>query len=186
MLTDRIIGALTFRKEVYADVEQDVTFTQTAWILLLVSTFLAQFGGAADAARSTDGGFIAWLVGTFVGTIFGLIGFAIGAYVLVLVTKSLFNADVSFDELVRTLGLASVWRAFGLLSIIGLGFFSFLASLAAFAAWLLALKEAVDLEWFQTFIAVVVFVIIMVIVYAIAGIVLGAFGLAAAAAGGFF
>jgi hypothetical protein len=30
MLTERIIGAFTFRKGVYADVEQDTSFTTTA------------------------------------------------------------------------------------------------------------------------------------------------------------
>ena len=36
MLMKRIIAALTFRKEVYAEVEKDVEFTQTAWILVAV------------------------------------------------------------------------------------------------------------------------------------------------------
>jgi hypothetical protein len=186
MLTDRIMAALTFRKEVYAEVEKDPTFTQTAWMIILVSTFLAQFGSAASAARTTEGGFIAWLLGTFVGTIFGIIGFAVGAYVIVLVAKSLFNADVDFDEIVRTLGLASIWRSFGVLNAVGLGFFTFLASLAAIAAWVIALKEALDLEWFQTIITIVIFVIVMVIMSVIAGFVLGLFGFAAAAAGSFF
>jgi hypothetical protein len=186
MLTDRIIGALTFRKEVYAEVERDVTFTQTAWMLILITTFLSRFGNSAAVARTTDGGFIDWLVGTFVGTIFGVIGFAIGAYVIVLVAKSLFNADVDFEEIVRTLGLASIWQAFGVLSVIGLGFFTFLAGLAAIAAWVIALKEALDLEWFQTIITIVIFVIVMMFVYFIAGAIVSIFGIAAAAVGGFF
>lgn len=186
MLTDRIVAALTFRKQVYAEVENDVTFTQTAWMLVLISTFLAQFGGAAAAARGTNGGFIDWLVGTFVGTIFGVIGFAVGAYVIVLVTKSLFNADVDFEEVVRTLGLASIWRAFGILDAIGLGFFTFLASLAAFAAFVIAFKEAVDLEWFQTIISIVIFMITMIVILAMGGAVLAIFGVTAAAVGNFF
>ena len=35
MLTQRIIGALTFQRGVYAEVEADKTFTATAWILVV-------------------------------------------------------------------------------------------------------------------------------------------------------
>ena len=33
MLTERIMGAFTFRKGIYAEVEQDASFTSTAWLL---------------------------------------------------------------------------------------------------------------------------------------------------------
>ena len=36
MLTQRIIGAFTFRKSVYAEVEHDPNFTTTAWVLAVV------------------------------------------------------------------------------------------------------------------------------------------------------
>ena len=42
MLMDRIIGAFTFRKEVYAEVEKDETFTSTAWLLVAVVAFISQ------------------------------------------------------------------------------------------------------------------------------------------------
>jgi hypothetical protein len=35
MLTERIVGALTFRQGVYAAVEANKTFTATAWIFVL-------------------------------------------------------------------------------------------------------------------------------------------------------
>ena len=107
MLTDRIVGAFTFRKGVYAEVENDATFTQTAWIIVAVVAFLNQVGSAA----STD--VLSWLIGAVVGSLFAIAGFAVGAYVINLVGRSMFNADVTFDELVRTLGLAYVWNIIG-------------------------------------------------------------------------
>ncbi len=44
MLTNRIIGAFSFRREVYAEVEKDTTFTTTAWLLVIVFGFLNQLG----------------------------------------------------------------------------------------------------------------------------------------------
>ena len=41
MLMNRIIGAFTFRRGVYAEVEKDQAFTTTAWILVIVVAFSA-------------------------------------------------------------------------------------------------------------------------------------------------
>ena len=70
MLTERIIGAFTFRKGVYADVEKDTGFTKTAWIIVAVVAFLNQLGSNA----STD--VLSWLGGAVVGTHFAVLGFA--------------------------------------------------------------------------------------------------------------
>ena len=115
MLMDRIIGAFTFRKEVYAEVEKDTSFTTTAWILVAVVALLSQLGAAATA-----GSFGGWILGAILGTILDIIGFTAGAWVISWLGRALFQADVSFEELVRTLGLAYVWRVVGLLGILGL------------------------------------------------------------------
>ena len=115
MLTQRIIGAFTFRKGVYAEVEKDTTFTTTAWIIVVVVAFLNTLGTSA----TTD--IISWLIGAVAGTFFAVVGFAVAAFVINLVGQTLFNAEVTFDELVRTLGLAYVWNVigvFGILSVI--------------------------------------------------------------------
>ena len=101
MLTNRIIGAFTFRKGVYAEVEKDTSFTTTAWILVAVVAFLNRLGSFAS---STD-----WLFAAIVGVIFAVLGFAVGVLVVNLVGRALFRAEASLGELVRTLGLAYVW-----------------------------------------------------------------------------
>jgi hypothetical protein len=105
------------------------------------------------------------------------------------VGKSLYNADVSFDEVVRTLGLAYIWRAVAVL-----GLFSFIPALECllspvrFAAWVVGLiawfiaaKEALDLEWLETIITVVIGWVVLVFVSFIGGVVRGIFGFGAAA-----
>ena len=113
MLTDRIIGAFTFRSGVYKEVEEDTTFTTTAWLLVIVIGFLDQLGSAAQP------NLIKWLGGAVVGTIFVAIGFAVGAFIINWVGRTVFNAEVTFDELVRTLGLAYVWNIVGVLGVLG-------------------------------------------------------------------
>ena len=152
------MGAFRFQQGVYAEVEKDKSFTTTAWILVVVAAFLNQLG--TFASRNLFG----WLIGAIGGTLFAILGFVVGALVINWVGRIVFKADVSFDELVRTLGLASVWLAIGVLGIPAA--FSadlcgelYLAQVAAVAmmvvAWFVAAREALDLGWMQTVVTVI-------------------------------
>ena len=112
MLADRIIGAFTLRRGVYADVEKDKSFTTTAWFLVLVVAFLNQLGSFA----SRD--IFSWLITSIVSTVFAILGFVVGAVVINFVGRLVFKADIRFDEMVRTLGLAYVWQVVGVLGIL--------------------------------------------------------------------
>lgn len=188
MTMDRIIGAFTFRREVYSEVERDTTFTTTAWLIVVIVAFLNQVGAFAGAD------FLGWLIGAIVGTIFAVIGFAVAAFIISWVGKAVFNADVSFEEMVRTLGLAYVWNVVGVLGILGiipaLGCIVapvvFIAWILGLIAWFIAAKEALDLEWLQTIVTVFLGWVALVIITALAGIILGILGIGAAAVGGLF
>ena len=187
MLTDRIIAAFTFRREVYKEVEQDTTFTQTAWLLVVVVAFLSQLGSSAS------GNLVNWVIGAVVGTIFAVIGFAVGAFVINWVGRTVFSADVTFEELVRTLGLAYVWNIVGVIGVLA-GFsdalacllapVTFIAAILGLISWFVAAKEALDLEWVQTIVTVILGWIALFVVTLIAGVVLGMLGLGVAAVGG--
>lgn len=189
MLTERIIGAFTFRKGVYAEVENDTTFTQTAWIIVVVVAFLNQLGSNA----STN--ILNLVGGAVVGTIFAVIGFAVGALVINWVGRAVFNAEVTFDELVRTLGLAYVWQIVGFFGIVSafsstlqciLAPLMIIAVILLIVAWFIAAKEALDLEWLQTIITIFLGWIAMIVIVAIGGLIIGLLGLSAAALGGLF
>jgi hypothetical protein len=189
MLTERIMGAFTFRKGIYAEVEQDASFTSTAWLLVAVVAFLNQLG------TNASGDFVGWLVGAVIGTIFAVLGFAVGAFVISWVGKSFFNADVTFEEMVRTLGLAYIWNVVGFIGVLAafstalscvLAPVMILAAIATIVAWFIAAKEALDLDWGQTIITVILGWIALFIITAISGVVLGMMGFGAAAVGGLF
>lgn len=187
MLAERIIGAFSFRKGVYAEVENDTTFTTTAWLIVAVVAFFNQLGTRASS------NLVSWLVSTVVGTIFALIGFAVAAYIISWVGRTVFYAEVTFDELVRTLGLAYVWNIVGVLGAV-VAFSDtlmcvtapafFLAWLLGLIAWFIAAKEALDLEWVQTIVTVIIGWIALFVIMLLAGVVLGILGLGAAAVGG--
>ena len=189
MLVNRIIGAFTFRKGVYAEVEADTSFTTTAWILVAVVAFLNQLGSWADKDVGD------WLLGTAGGTVFAIIGFAVGALIVNLAGRTIYKADVTFNELVRTLGLAYVWQLIGVLGVITafstslsciLAPVMIIAAILMVVAWFVAAKEALDLGWFQTIVTVILGWIAFIVIMIIAGLVLGALGLGAAALGGAF
>jgi len=187
MLIDRIIGAFTFRRGVYAEVEKDTSFTTTAWLLVIVVTFFNQLGSHASP------NFFNWLISAVIGTITMVIGFALAVAVISWTGRSLFNAEVTFDELVRTLGLASVWNIIGFAGVL-VGVFPLLACMTApvlllgavllVVAWFMAAKEALDLDWGQTFITVILGFIVWVLIWVLTRGALALMGLTARVVGG--
>ena len=186
---DRIISALTFKREVYADVEQDSSFTTTAWLIVAVVSFLNALGtGSSDNILN-------WLLNALGGAVFAIVGFAVAAFVIDLVGRTVFKAESSFNEVVRTVGLAYVWQVFGVLGILGV-FIPLLICVVGpvtFVAWILwiiaafiAVKEALDLEWLQTIITVVLGWVAFFIVVLIGGLILAAIGIGGAALFGAF
>jgi hypothetical protein len=182
MLTERIIGALTFRRGIYAEVEADKTFTATAWTLVVIFALLNQLGSYASQS------FLDWLVGTGIGTLTAIAGFAIAATVINWVGRGLYKAEVTFDELVRTMGLASVWTAVGVLGIIAafgdalscvLGPVIVIAWVALVVAWFVAVHEALDLTWAKTIITVMIGFIPWAIIMILTGVVLNLLDLTA-------
>jgi hypothetical protein len=183
-MMERIIGAFTFRKEVYQEVENDTSFTPTAWMIVGVVAFLSQFGSNAALAQTLGGG---WIIRAVLMTGVTVLGFALGAFVISWAGKTFFNADTSFEEMVRVLGLAYVWNIIGFIGILGIagramacitGPIALVAGIAGLVAWFIAAKEALDLEWPQTIGTVVIGWVVTLIVSAIFGGILALFGLA--------
>ena len=189
MLIQRIIGALIFRRGIYAEVEADKTFTSTAWLLVLIFSILNQLGSYASLR------IFEWLISAVIGTITALAGFAIAAAVINAVGRLGFQAEVSFDELVRTMGLASVWTAVGFLGVIAnfsnalsciLGPIIVVSWIALVVAWFMAVHEALDLSWGKTVITVIIGFIPWAVIMALTGVVLSLLNLTATGFGSLF
>jgi len=154
---------------------------------VVVVAFLSQLGSSASD------NLVNWVIGAVVGTIFAVIGFAVGAFVVNWVGRTVFNADVTFEELVRCLGLAYVWNVVGVIGVLAalsstlgclLAPVTFIAWILGLISWFVAAKEALDLEWVQTIVTVILGWIALFVATLIAGVVLGMLGLGVAAVGG--
>ena len=189
MLSERIIGAFTFRRRVYAEVERDTAFTLTALLLVAAIAFLNQLGIHASTQV------LNWLGSAVVGTIWSVISFAIAAYIMSWMGRSLFEADVTFGELVRTLGLAYVWTIVVVIGIVA-GLSNALSWLLAPAlvvgwvmlvvSWFVAAKEALDLGVGRTIITVALGWLVFGLIMAIGSWLLELSGLTAAGVGSMF
>jgi len=183
-MIDRIMKAFTFKQEVYKEVEDDASFTQTAWMIVAVVTILSQLGSNAALVHVKDG---SWLLSTVTGIITAVLAFVINCFAINWAGKTFFNADVTFEEMVRTLGLAYVWNIIGLVGILGIispalvcmvGPVAAIAGFAGLAAMFIATKEALDLEWPQTIGTVIIsWVISFIITLVLRMLIGGLFGL---------
>lgn len=182
MLVNRVIGVFTFRKGVYAEVEGDQSFTTTAWVLVVIVSFLQQLG--LLAAQLGEINFLGWMFALVAGTVMSVLGFAVATWVISWVGKSVFNAEVDFGEMVRTLGLANVWNGLTVIKVVNvilpallnclLAPFSFLIAILGFVAWLVAAKEALDLEWAQTVVTIIIGWLVVAVFTVLTVFVLGA------------
>jgi hypothetical protein len=94
--------------------------------------------------------------------------------------------------MVRTLGLAYIWQIVGVISVLAafstaltclLSPITIISALLGLAAWLIAAKEALDLEWVQTIATVVLGWIALFVIQLIASSFLALIGLSAGAIG---
>jgi hypothetical protein len=188
MLMNRIMGALTFKREVYAEVEKDKSFTSTAWGIVAGIALLSSIGSGLSIYMA-NGDITALLLTVVIGTAFAVGGFALGAVVIAWVGKTLFKADVTFDELVRTLGLANVWGAVGAIGALAaivpvLGCvvapLSCIAAIAGLVAGFFAVQQALGLGSGETIVTLIIGWIVTAVVIGAGAFVLGIFGVAGA------
>lgn len=188
MLMNRIMGALTFKREVYAEVEKDKSFTSTAWGIVAGIALLSSIGSGLSIYMA-NGDVTALLLTVVIGTAFAVGGFALGAVVIAWVGKTLFKADVTFDELVRTLGLANVWGAIGAIGALAsvvpvlacvVAPLSCIAAIAGLVAGFFAVQQALGLGSGETIVTLIIGWIVTAVVIGAGAFVLGIFGVAGA------
>jgi len=161
MFVKRVIGALTFKRAAYADVKKDNSFTITAWGIVVVLILITQLIFNYDSFANKP-------IQILIGGAGYLAGFAFLAFGPSWLGKTLFKADVSFAEMVRTLGLASIWVfvffAVGLLTIsilfilgpqygvllFGLGCLFYPIYIALFGSYFIAAQAALGLDGGKT------------------------------------
>ena len=134
---DRVVGAMRLNVATFEEVEHDQSATAQAAMVV------------AGAALSAG---LAWGIGDAVrGVVTGLIGWAIGAFVLLIVGTRLLpgrNTQADYGQMLRTLGFAQAIGLFGIVAIIPLlGWLVwFILQIWILVAMVIAVRQALDYD----------------------------------------
>jgi hypothetical protein len=168
---DRWIGAMRLNVATFEEVEHDQSATAQAAIVV--------------AAGALSGGLVGGVRAAVLGVVLGLIGWAVSAFVLLIVGTKLLpgrNTQADYGQMLRTSGFAQAVSVFGILGIIPL-----LGYLFRFAIWIwvlvtlvIAVRQALDYD--DTLRAVGVCIVAWIIMFVVSAIAAFA-GFGAAAAG---
>lgn len=137
----RVSGALQLRAGAFEDVEQDASATPQAAMVVAAA---AVSGGLASLG--TIG-----IAGVGVGLVFGLLGWAIGSYVVLIVGTKVLpgkNTQADYGQMLRTMGFAQAPGILGIAAIVPvLGVLVSLAiALWTLGAMVVAVRQALDYD----------------------------------------
>ena len=179
-LTDRMVRAARLETGLYNEVEADVSATNQA-LTVVVITALA--GGIGAALGEALGGRATGVVGGLIGGVVAeLLGWLVWSYVMYLVGTRVFHGTATSGELLRTLGFANspgVLLILRFVPVLG-GLIALIVGIWRIVAGFIAVREALDLDNGNTVATIVVGIVAYLIVLLIVGVVLATLGLGAA------
>lgn len=164
---NRVIGALRLQASTYEEVEHDATATSQAAMIVIGGAISSALASLAYFSLLGFGGFA---MAAVVGVILRPIMWVVGSYVLLIVGTKLMpgkNTEADLGQLLRCTGFAAAPMLGGIIGIIPiLGWLiSFLLSLWAIAATVVAVKAALDYDDIVK--AVIVTVIAWVVIWVV-------------------
>lgn len=173
VMINRMIRAATLDVNFYEEVEADSSLTQEALMVVILVSVLNGIG--SFLAGLIGGGIGSALVGLIVGLVLGIVNYYIWAYVTYFVGTNLFNGTADVGEMLRTLGYASAPRALGFLVFIPcLGALAALVgAIWALVAGVIAVRQALDFDTTKAVLTVIIGWVIIFIITAVVGGVLG-------------
>lgn len=180
---NRIIGgvirAAQFDKEFFNMVEKDTSYTTDAWAVVVIVSLISAIGSFIGLIWTGLGRAILSLIGT---AIWGVLGFALLAYLVSYLGVKLFKGQGDFGEVQRCLGFAygpQVLGIFLFLNIIpALACVTWIAPLVG-AVWsavagFFAIREALDQDNSNALLTIVIswvaFIVVRFVVFGILGI----------------
>ena len=179
-LTDRMIRAARLETGLYNEVEADLTATNQALTVVVVTAIAGGLGSAiGQAIAGRPSGVAGGLIG---GVLAELIGWLVWSYVMYLVGTRVFHGTATYGELLRTLGFANspgVLLILRFVPVLG-GLITAVVGIWRIVAGFVAIREALDLDNGNTLATIVVGIIAYLVVFLIVGLILATIGLGAA------
>ena len=179
-LTDRMVRAARLETSLYNEVEADLSATNQALTVVVVTALAGGIGAAlGQAIAGRPNGVVGGLIG---GVIAELVGWLVWSYVMYLVGTRVFHGTATYGELLRTLGFANspgVLLILRFIPVLG-GLITAVVGIWRIVAGFIAIREALDLDNGNTLATIVVGIIAYLVVLLIVALVLGTIGLGAA------
>ncbi len=172
-MINRVVRAAMLDVNLYEEVEADTSLTQEA---LLVVILVSLAGGIGSFLSGLFTGSIgAALLSLVLAVVMGVIGYYIWAYITYFVGTNLFNGTADVGELLRTLGYASGPRALSVFAFIPcLGaLVGLVGAVWALVAGVIAVRQALDFDTTKAVLTVIVGWVIVFVITAVLGMVLG-------------
>lgn len=154
MLLERMIRAARLDAGLYEEVERDRSATGQAFMVVLLVSLASGLGSALGffPARPGTGAMV-----FFLSILAGILGWVVWAYVVYFIGTRVFSATATPEELLRTLGFASVPRLLNVLSFIPCigGLVSLAVLVWSLITGFIAIRAALDLNSGNTLITLV-------------------------------
>jgi hypothetical protein len=174
-VTDRMMRAAQGQVSLYEEVEHDPAATTEALTVVVIVAIAGGVGsGIAQVMAGRPG---AAVVGLILGIISGLIGWAVFAGVTYFIGTKLFNAEATWEEVLRTLGYSYSPTVLGVLSFIPvLGpLITLIAGLWTLYLVFVAMRSALDISTGQTIGTILLAIIPTALIIGIISLPLAAF-----------
>ena len=179
-LTDRMVRAARLETGLYNEVEADLSATNQALTVVVVTALAGGIGAAlGQAIAGRPNGVVGGLIG---GVIAELVGWLVWSYVMYLVGTRVFHGTATYGELLRTLGFANspgVLLILRFIPVLG-GLITAVVGIWRIVAGFIAVREALDLDNGNTLATIVVGIVAYLVLLLIVALVLGTIGLGAA------
>jgi hypothetical protein len=165
-MLDRILGVFKLDVNTFEAIEHDTTATTQAALVVLITALL---GGLGTGLLSIFGG-TGTFFSTFIsGLIWAFVAWLIWAVVSWFVGTKLFGGQATIDEMLRVLGFAVAPQMLGVIPCVG----QFIGWIWSLAAGFIAIRQGLDLDNGKAFLTAIIGFIIVIIGYALIGIVMG-------------
>jgi hypothetical protein len=166
-VADRMMRAAQGQVALYEEVEHDPSATTEALTVVAIVAVATGIGQAVGQIFAGNAGGV--VVGLIVGVLQAIIGWAVFAGVTYLIGTKLFNAQATWEEVLRTLGYSQAPNILGILGFIPFrgGLIVVVAGLWALYLAFIALRSALDISTGQTIGTILLAIIPAAIVIAI-------------------
>lgn len=168
-LINRMIRAARLDVSLYEEVEKDVTATNQAILVVVISSICAGIGLAIGGQMA--GGLGGLVPGLVIGAITALVGWFVWSFITYFIGTKLFKGpktEATYGELLRCIGFSSspgVLRILFFIPILG-AIIVFIASIWSLVAMVIAVRQALDFSTGRAIATCLVGFIVMVVISA--------------------